>query len=169
MKLICLWDADPHRAYALHQSFGQDENGFVNAAYGLSEEEFTVYIEQKKKEAQGIDLPKGYVPATEYLLVDDAGQYAGIFNLRHELNAYLAEHAGHIGYGIAKEYRGRGYASAGLALVLQEARKHGIATAYLSVNKNNPASLKVQKKNGAYIDHEDDQEYYTRIVLDPGK
>ena len=36
---------------------------------------------------------------------------------------------------------------------------------YLSVHKDNPASLKVQEKNGAYIHHEDDKEYYTRIPI----
>lgn len=165
MKLVCLWDCDPVKAYELHVSFEQNENGFENAAYGLNEEQFAQYIEQKKKESMGINLPKGYVPATEYILVNNEGEYVGIFNLRHELNDYLASHAGHVGYGIARQYRGRGYASKGLALVLEEAKKHGISTAYLSVNKNNPASLKVQKKNGAYIDHEDDEEFYTRIVL----
>ena len=34
---------------------------------------------------------------------------------------------------------------------------------YMSVHKDNPASLQVQKANGAYIHHEDDAEYYTRI------
>ncbi len=34
---------------------------------------------------------------------------------------------------------------------------------YMSVHKDNPASLKVQLKNGAYIHHENDKEYYTRI------
>ena len=34
---------------------------------------------------------------------------------------------------------------------------------YMSVHKDNPASLKVQMKNGAYIHHEDEQEIYTRI------
>ena len=34
---------------------------------------------------------------------------------------------------------------------------------YLSVNKSNPASLRVQLHNGAYIHHEDDEHYYTRI------
>lgn len=34
---------------------------------------------------------------------------------------------------------------------------------YLSVHKENIASLKAQLKNGAYIHHEDEKEYYTRI------
>ena len=34
---------------------------------------------------------------------------------------------------------------------------------YMSVHKNNPASLRVQIKNGAYIHHENETEYFTRI------
>lgn len=166
MKLICLWECNPAKAYELHAAFAQNENGFINAAYGLSRSQFDGYIAKKKNESMGIELPEGYVPATEYILVNDAGEYVGIFNLRHELNEYLANHAGHIGYGIAKKYRGQGYASRGLVLALQEAKKHDIHTAYLSVNKDNLASLKVQQKNGAYIDHEDENEFYTRIVID---
>ena len=33
----------------------------------------------------------------------------------------------------------------------------------MSVSKKNPASLRVQMKNGAYIHHEDEEEFYTRI------
>ncbi len=36
---------------------------------------------------------------------------------------------------------------------------------YLSVHKDNLASLNVQKKNGAYIHHENEAEYFTRIPL----
>jgi predicted acetyltransferase len=165
MKLICLWDADAEKAYALHQTFEEDENGFMNAAFGFTKEEFMQYIEKKEKQAEGIDLPEGYVPSTEYILVNEEGEYVGIFNLRHYLNEKLAEGAGHIGYGIRRDCRGKGYASVGLSLTLQEAKKKGIDTAYLSVHKDNPASLAVQKKAGAYIDHEDDQEYYTRIRI----
>ena len=39
---------------------------------------------------------------------------------------------------------------------------------YLSVHKDNPASLKVQLRNGARVDHEDGVEDYTRIPC-PGR
>ena len=80
------------------------------------------------------------------------------------LNDFLREGAGHIGYGIGKDYRGKGYASEGLRLTIEKAweiiKEDEI---YMSVHKDNPASLQVQKKNGAYIHHEDDKEFYTRI------
>ena len=36
---------------------------------------------------------------------------------------------------------------------------------YLSVGKENLASLRAQLKNGAYIHHQDGEKYYTRIKL----
>jgi hypothetical protein len=34
---------------------------------------------------------------------------------------------------------------------------------YMSIHKDNPASLRAQIKNGAYIHHEDEKEFYTRV------
>jgi len=34
---------------------------------------------------------------------------------------------------------------------------------YLSVNKNNPASLRVMQKNGGYIVGENEERYFVRI------
>lgn len=164
MKLIRLWEADLEKAYELQMSFDENENGFMNAAYGLSLEEFKGYVQGKHNSSLGIGLKEGYVPDTVFIL-EDEGSYVGIFNLRHYLNDSLRNGAGHIGYGVSKKYRNKGYATKGLALVLEEAKKLGVEEAYMSVNKNNPHSLKVQLNNHAYIDHEDSEEYYTRIKL----
>ncbi|MGI6254543.1 MAG: GNAT family N-acetyltransferase [Acutalibacter sp.] len=164
MRLLPLWDADLQKAYELQMSFLPDENGFTNPVHGKTLEEFSQYVQEKKRHNRGQDLPEGFVPDTVFVLVDDQGEYVGIFNLRHCLNDALRNGAGHIGYGIRKEFRGRGYASAGLALALEEARKIVPEDEiYFSVHLDNPASLKVQLKNGARIDHQDDKEYYTRI------
>lgn len=165
MKLIKLWEADLDKAYALHQTFEQDENGFMNSAYGLSFEEFKDYVKTRENHSQGIGLPEGYVSDTVYIL-EDQQQYVGIFNFRHSLNDFLREGAGHISYGISKEYRGQGYASNGLKLLIDLIKDDLIEDEiYMSVCKYNTASLKTQLKNGAYIHHEDDQHYYTRIKI----
>lgn len=170
MKLIKAWTGDLDRAYELFGKFQADEHGFVNDAYGLSRDEFGQYMRKVEDMHAGRNLPEGYVPATKYILVNDSGDYVGIFNLRHRLNDRLREGAGHIGYGIAPEYRGRGYATAGLRMILVTAlAEYGIKEAYLSVNKDNPASLAVQRHLGARIDHDNDTEYFTRIrITEPG-
>ena len=100
---------------------------------------FGEYVHDLENEAAGIGLKSGWVPATKYILVNDQGEYVGIVNLRHELNDALMEGAGHIGYGIAPEWRGRGYATEGLRLLLIKARdEFDITEAYLSVHKTIP-------------------------------
>lgn len=112
-----------------------------------------------------MNLPEGFVPDTVYLL-ETEGEYVGIFNLRHRLTEGLIHGAGHIGYGISPKYRGKGYAAKGLEMLLEIARKIvPEEEIYLSVHKDNLASLNVQKKNGAYIHHENEAEYFTRIPL----
>lgn len=164
MRLIPLWEVDQKKAYDLQMSFPEDENGFTNPAFGKTVEKFAQYVEDKHAHSQGLCLPEGFVPDTVYVLENDEGDYVGIINLRHFLNDALRNGAGHIGYGIRQENRGRGYATAGLALALEEARKIVPEDEiYLSVHKDNPASLRVQLKNGARIHHEDEEEYFTRI------
>ncbi len=155
---------DIEKEYEYIRQLPEDENGFTNPNCGCSREEFEErvlpgYINYSK----GIDLAPGHVPETPYFLWDD-DKIVGLFRIRHHLCEALANGAGHIGYGIGKEYRGRGYASEGLCLTIEKAwtiiPEDEI---YMSVHKDNPASLRVQIKNGAYIHHEDDEEYYTRI------
>lgn len=164
MRLIKAWAGDSDKTYELFGKFQADEHGFVNDAYGMNRSEFDRYMRTVEDMHFGRNLPQGYVPATKYILVNDDGEYVGIFNLRHRLNDHLREGAGHIGYGIAPEYRGHGYATEGLRMVLGIAlRDYGIEEAYLSVDKDNPASLAVQRHCGARIDHDNATEYFTRI------
>lgn len=150
MRLIETWLADQERAFDLFAKFPAEETGFENPAAGMDREQFAAYVRGLRDESLGVGLPDGWVPATKYILVN--------------LTDFLRNGPGHIGYGIAREYRGHGYATAGLKLTLAKARELGIEEAYLSVHKTNPASLAVQQHCGARIDHEDKTEYYTRIA-----
>ena len=163
MELIRVQDSDYKRTYELYMSFLENENGYINNVYGYDYKRFLEWIEMKRDWSMGRNLPEGFVPDTTYVL-DDNGVYVGVFNLRHTLNDFLKEGPGHIGYCIKKEYRGKGYGTRGLEMVLSKAFELGIEEVYMSVNKNNPKSLNVQLRNGAYIHHENDCEYFTRII-----
>lgn len=141
-----------------------DENGFTNTNYACTIQDFKSNIlPHYIKSSQGIDLTDGRVPQTEYFLWDNE-TIVGLFRLRHYLNDFLKNHAGHIGYYIGKQYRANGYATAGLKQLIQKAWQIiPEDEIYMSVNKNNIASLKVQQKNGAYIHHEDENKFYPRI------
>ena len=124
-----------------------DENGFINDFSNAPRENFeTAILQPLICQGQGMDLPEGYVPQTHYLLWDD-DTIVGWFRLRHYLCPSLANGAGHIGYSIREGFRGKGYATAGLRLLLQKDRRnHSRREVYLSVNKDNPASLRVMLK-----------------------
>ena len=140
-----------------------DENGFINRYHGCSREEFNEVVRNRIAYSKGEDLPEGYVPET-FLYLWEEDEIVGEFRIRHFLCESLREGAGHIGYFIGKEYRGRGYATEGLRLTLELARKIvPEEEIYLRVNKDNPASLKVMLKNGGYILREDIDKYYVRI------
>jgi len=157
---------DVEKEYQAISNFPKEENGYVNDYYGCTREEFeNIILPEIIAHSKGINVPEGRVPDTYYFLWDD-DVIVGLFKIRHELNDFLREGPGHVGYGILKQYRGKGYANKGLALAI-EVCKNLIDEdeIYLSVNKDNPASMKVQKNNGAYIVGENEKEYFTRIKI----
>ena len=157
---------DAQKEYEFITQLPEDENGFTNRDFGCSYEEFTEKILPRYiDKAKGINLTPGHVPGTEFFLWDD-DKIVGLFRIRHYLCEALANGAGHIGYGIRKEYRGMGYANEGLRLAIEKAWSIiPEDEIYMSVHKDNPASLKAQLKNGAYIHFYDDNEFYTRINI----
>lgn len=155
---------DIEKEYEFITNIPEYENGFVNANHGCTKVDFEKHILPTYINiSKGIGLPEDWVPCTEYFLWKD-DEIIGLFRIRHYLNDALANGAGHIGYGIRKEFRGKGYAAEGLKLAVEKAwRIIQEDEIYMSVHKDNPASLKIQLRNGAYIHHEDDKEFYTRI------
>ncbi|MGC4019778.1 MAG: GNAT family N-acetyltransferase [Muricomes sp.] len=157
---------DAEKEYAFIAELPANENGFTNNYYGVEKTEFlNTVLPRMINQSKGMDLPDGFVPETDYFLWEH-DSIAGLFRVRHYLNDFLRNDAGHIGYGIKAEYRGRGLATKGLALTIEKAREIiREDEIYMSVHRDNPASLEVQKKNGAYIHHSDDMKHYTRIKL----
>ena len=142
----------------------EDENGLTNSLHGISREDF----EQKAFPAmmnfmEGKNLPEGYVPETFLFLWKD-DEIIGQFQIRHYLCESLRTGAGHIGYFIAKPFRGKGYGTEGLRLTLEEAyRIVPEEEIYLRVNLDNPASLHVMLNNGGRIVGQDEGHYFVRI------
>ena len=155
---------DIEKEYTFVRDMPVDENGFTNEWHEISREDFEqIALKKMIAYAKGEDLPEGYVPETFLFLWDD-NIIVGQFRIRHYLCESLRTGAGHIGYFIQKEYRGKGYGKEGLRLTLEVARTIiPEDEIYLRVNRDNPASLQVMLQNGGYIEHEDAEKYYVRI------
>jgi predicted acetyltransferase len=105
------------------------------------------YIRRCRHYARGA-VPKGFVPATTFWLVDEVGAVVGSCRLRQRLNAALWQDGGHIGYDIRPSCRNRGYATRMLAMVLEEARRRDMDWVLLTVDPANTPSIRVIEKNG---------------------
>ncbi len=89
----------------------------------------------------------GYVPCT-YLWIVEGGTFLGSLAIRHELNDFLLNAGGHIGYSIRPSARRRGHAAAALAAALPIARELGITRALLTCDEDNAGSRATIERNG---------------------
>ena len=160
---------DMEKEWQFVRNMPEDENGLTNAWHGISRKDFEdTAFPAMMKFMEGKELPEGYVPETFLFLWKD-DEITGQFRIRHYLCESLRTGAGHIGYFIAKPFRGKGYGTEGLRLTLEEA--HRIVPEeeiYLRVNLDNPASLHVMLNNGGRVVGQDEGHYFVRIA-NPGK
>lgn len=94
-------------------------------------------------------LPEGKVLATQFLCVRrETGRLLGMIQVRHYLNDYLREFAGHIGYSVRPSERRKGYASWMLSHVLPYCRELGLDKVMVSCFDHNEGSRRTILKNG---------------------
>ena len=142
----------------------KDENGLTNPYEGITFEEYeTTVLPELMMHENPVGMPEWFVPETYYYLWDEQ-VLVGEYRIRHYLTEALKVGAGHIGYSIKKEYRGKGYGTKGLMLVLDLAREIVPEDEiYLRVLKSNIPSFKAISNNGAYIAGEDETHYFMRV------
>lgn len=141
-----------------------DENGLINPYSGVSFEEYRdSVLPELMMHEKPVGMPDWFVPETYYYLWN-GDVLIGEYRIRHRLTDTLKTGAGHIGYSIKREFRGKGYGTKGLALALKTARKIVPEDEiYLRVLKTNTPSFKAIRNNGAYIAGEDESHYLMRI------
>ena len=151
--------------YNLLQEMPKEENGLINKANGLSFEEFQAWLKAKQIESEQEGLVDGWkVPSTTFWLYVD-GVPVGFGNLRHFLTEALSKAGGNIGYGIAPQFRGKGYGNILLKLLLQEARKIGLEKVLVTIHLDNIPSQKVALANGGVISEKTEERYLIWIDL----
>ena len=142
----------------------KDENGLTNPYEGITFEEYeTTVLPELMMHENSVGMPEWFVPETYYYLWDEQ-VLVGEYRIRHYLTEALKIGAGHIGYSIKKECRGKGYGTKGLGMVLDVAREIVPEDEiYLRVLKSNIPSLKAISNNGAYIAGQDETHYLMRV------
>ncbi len=117
------------------------------------ETDFESFVQKECSHAEGKNQPEGYVPQSEFWLVENA-EYIGHVGIRHELNEHLKAIGGHIGYSIRPSKRGKGYGNKILELALPKAKELGIDRVLLTCDATNIPSRKLIEKNGGILENQ---------------
>ena len=110
-------------------------------------ERWTDYLRRREANRRGAEVPPGFVPSTLLAAcVDD--QLVGRVSIRHELNDWLTQYGGHVGYAVVPDMRRRGYATEILRQGLVIARSLGIADVLVTCDVTNVVSARVIERCG---------------------
>ncbi|TSC58608.1 MAG: Acetyltransferase [Candidatus Peregrinibacteria bacterium Greene0416_19] len=113
------------------------------------------YIRVRQDHSEGRNLPRGWIPATTYWLVDE-GAFIGETTIRHELTEHLRNVGGQIGYWIRPVKRHQGYGRQILRLALQKAKELRLEKIIITCDATNIGSRKIIESNGGVFEREQD-------------
>lgn len=90
----------------------------------------------------------------EYFLIRESDEkIVGMINLRWNLNEWMLEYGGHIGYGIRPTERRKGYNKINLYLCLLKAKEFGIDKVLLTANDDNLGSIRTIESLGGILEN----------------
>src|SRR5580692_976542 len=89
------------------------------------------------------------VPAYTFKMESPRGQYMGRIRLRVGWNEGVIRYAGHIGYNVEPDYRGRHYAERACRLIVPLARRHGMTELWITCQPDNMPSRRTLERLGA--------------------
>ena len=100
------------------------------------------------------NIKPGRVPAATYFSVRKSdNKIVGIINIRYELNDYLENYGGHIGYSIRPTERRKGYGRKQLILGLKKCLEIPMDKILITCREDNVGSVKViERCGGIYED-----------------
>ena len=126
-------------------------SGLANLEEATSYED---WVKEKANEKNGIDLRDGYVPCTTLFLkrMSD-NKVCGSISIRHELNEFLFNFGGHIGYSVTPSERGKGYGKLQLKMALEIDSFLGIEKCLITADKTNTLSNKTIISEGGVLEN----------------
>ena len=145
MRELILEDASD--APRVHKAMMELDDWQFRLTDYIQDEEFSKYIDRVSSWKDEATVPEGRVASTFLVAVID-GKIAGRLSLRHRLNEFLGLVGGHIGYGVAPEFRGKGVATHMLKYGLEFMKERGEEKIFISCHSENVASRKIIEKCG---------------------
>ena len=130
------------------EATGSRHDGFFGGADFVYED----WLETIQLAEAGLGLPEGFVPYIQLVAFAADGQAVGFLNLRLQLNDYLLQEGGHIGYSIRPSARSKGLAKEQLRQGLQVAKSKNIRQVLVTCDRDNAASRGVIIANGGVLE-----------------
>lgn len=110
------------------------------------------YLRLVSDNAIGRNLPQGFVPST-FLLAEVDGVVVGRTSIRQELNEFLINYGGHIGYAVVPEERRKGFASEILRQSVTIVNAMGIDRALVTCDDDNIGSIRTIENGGGVLEN----------------
>lgn len=150
MNLRPLLPADEHEAILAHHELALDDFEFLlEYREGMN---WIEYLKILENEHLNHDLPKGRVQAT-FLVAEIGGVIVGRTSIRHSLNEFLFNYAGHIGYGVRPKFRRQGVATEILKQSLKIIRAVGVSEILMTCDDDNLGSATVIESQGGRLEN----------------
>ena len=121
--------------------------------------EWVQFIENTKYKET---VTPGFVTAHTFFALDN-DKIVGIINARHELNDYLLNFGGHIGYSVRKSERRKGYGKKMLNYASEFLFSLGLEKILITCDKNNIASKRTIESCGGILENEVIEESRTTL------
>jgi predicted acetyltransferase len=136
---------DERAARLAHEELAREDFQFL-LGWDPSEP-WEAYVETLAKRRRGLEVPVGWVPAND-LAAEVNGELVGRTSIRYELNDFLRDYGGHIGYAVITAHRRRGFGTEILRQSLVIARAQGVQGVLLTCDEENVASATIIERLG---------------------
>jgi len=118
-------------------------------------DDYKLWLDRIRKNSNKDTVLDGLVPATTLLAIRESDNYLiGMVDIRHQLNDYLYNYGGHLGYSVRKSERRNGYATELLRKTLPWCAELGLDKALVCCFKDNIASARTIITNGGELENE---------------
>ncbi|OOF58028.1 GNAT family N-acetyltransferase [Rodentibacter myodis] len=114
--------------------------------------DYLTWLQNNQDAEQGRNLPENFVPAVQLVSFDETGRALGFLQIRLQLNDFLRQQGGHIGYSIRPSERRKGYAKVQLHLALPIARSLKLEQVLITCHCDNAASRAVILANSGVLE-----------------